>query len=116
VLEFDPNAARYQIDPDRLDLVEEFLKSPKGPHSSELQKVLNRLRWRGEPRRYCALVIEPGRLWMLGRLPAERNGSIERLVDKTFTSLADVEREVFCRRWEAVTERPLPKRLRDPTP
>jgi hypothetical protein len=116
MLEIDPSAAHYPIDPDRLDLVEEFRRAPKGPHSDELQKVLHRMRWRGEARRYCALVLEPGRKWMLGRLPAVRGQPIERFSDATFTSLADVEWEVFCRRWEAITGRALPIRLRDRAP
>jgi hypothetical protein len=113
MLEIDPSAAHYPIDPDRLDLVEEFRRAPKGPHGDELQKVLHRMRWSGEARRYCALVVEPGRKWMLGRLAARRGQPIEKFADRIFTSLADVEWEVFCRRWEGITGRTLPISLRD---
>jgi hypothetical protein len=113
MLAIDPSAARYPIDPARLDLVEEFRRAPKGAHSDELQKVLHRMRWAGEARRYCALVVEPGRKWMLGRLPATRGQPIERFTEMTFGSLADIEWEVFCRRWEAITGQALPTRLRD---
>ncbi len=34
----------YEIDPERNDLVEEFLDRPFGHHSGELQRVLNVLR------------------------------------------------------------------------
>jgi hypothetical protein len=113
MLEIDPAAAHYQIDPDRLDLVEEFRRAPRGPHSDELQKVLHRMRWAGEARRYCAVVVEPGRLWMLGRLPAQRGQPVEKFPDQVFVNPADVEQEVFCRRWEAITGRVLPTRLRN---
>ncbi len=108
MLENDPNAAHYPIDPDRLDLVEEFRRAPKGPHSDALQKVLHRMRWAGEARRYVLIVIEPGRRWMLGRLPERRGGQIERLADHVFTDPADAEWEVFRRRWQAITGRALP--------
>ena len=113
MLEIDPLAAHYPIDPDRLDLVEEFRRAPKGFHSDDLQKVLHRMRWSGEAQRYCAIVVEPGRKWMLGRLPAARGQPIEKVADRTFTSLADIEWEVFCRRWEAITGRALPGDLRN---
>ena len=112
MLEIDPAAAQYPIDPDRLDIVEEFRLAPRGPHSDELQKVLHRMRWRGEVRRYCALVVEPGRRWALGRLPDKRGQPVERLGDRTYTSLADIEWEVFCRRWEAITGRVPPTHSR----
>lgn len=108
MLENDPNAAHYPIDPDRLDLVEEFRRAPKGPHSDALQKVLHRMRWAGEARRYVLIVIEPGRRWMLGRLPERRGGQIESLADHVFTDPADAEWEVFRRRWQAITGRVLP--------
>lgn len=108
MLENDPNAAHYPIDPDRLDLVEEFRRAPKGLHSDALQKVLHRMRWAGEARRYVLVVIEPGRRWMLGRLPERRGGQVERLADHVFTDPADAEWEVFRRRWQAITGRVLP--------
>lgn len=113
MLEIDPAAARYPIDPDRLDLVEEFRRAPRGPHSDELQKVLHRMRWAGEARRYCAVVLEPGRRWVLGRLGARRGQPVETFPDQIFATTADIEWEVFCRRWEALTGRALPVELRN---
>jgi hypothetical protein len=40
MLEIDSAAAHYQIDAQRIDLVEEFRRAPGGPHSDELQRVL----------------------------------------------------------------------------
>ena len=34
----------YRIDPERLDLFEEFKAKPFGPYSHELERLLNRLR------------------------------------------------------------------------
>jgi hypothetical protein len=113
MLEIDPAAAHYEIDAQRLDLVEEFRRAPRGQHSDELQRVLHRMRWAGEKHRYCAVVVEPGRKWMLGRLPAQRGRSVERISDKVFFTTAEIEWEVFCRRWEALTGQPLPAALRN---
>jgi hypothetical protein len=113
MLEIDPAAAHYEIDAQRLDLVEEFGRAPRGPHSDELQKVLHRMRWAGEDLRYCVIVVEPGRKWMLGRLPAQRGRPVEKVSDKVFFTTAEIEWEVFCRRLEALTGQTLPAELRN---
>ena len=103
----DPAAAHYPIDPARLDLVEEFRRSPKGPHSPELQKVLHRMRWGGVAGRYVLITLEPGRRWMLGRLPERRGAPVERFANRIYTSAVDAEWDVFKVRWEALTGRRL---------
>lgn len=110
MLRSDPNAAHFPIDPERLDLVEEFLRTPRGPHSLELQLVLNRMRWSGAGRRHVVLTLEPGRRWMLARLPERRGQPLERLPNRVFGSIAEAERAVFVLRWEALTGRRLPDR------
>jgi hypothetical protein len=112
-------AAHYPIDPARLDLVEEFRQKPRGPHSEELQKILHRMRWQGDDDgggRYVLAVIEPGRRWMLARLPFERGRKVELLRNQVFTSIAAAEWAVFKLRWERITGTPLPDRLRNATP
>jgi hypothetical protein len=37
-------AAHWPVDPTRLDLVDEFRRKPRGPHSDALQKLLHRMR------------------------------------------------------------------------
>lgn len=103
----DPEAARWPVDPGRLDLVQEFRRRPRGPHGPELQKLVARLRWGPIAGRYVLLTLETGRRWMLARQRAERGEPLELLEDRVFTSLADAEWEVFRRRWEAATGRRL---------
>jgi hypothetical protein len=43
-----PEAAHWQVDTTRLDLVEEFRRKPRGPHGDDLQKLLHRMRWTGD--------------------------------------------------------------------
>ena len=101
-----PEAAHAPIDPARTDLVEEFRRNPRGPHGDALQRLLHRMRWAGDPDqpgRYVLLVQEPGRRWMLARLPRRRGAPVEPIPNQVFTSLADAEWEVFKRRWTALT-------------
>ena len=101
-----PEAAHYEVDPTRLDLVEEFRRQPRGPHGDELQKLLHRMRWAGDPEqggRFVLMVVEPGKRWMLGRLPRRRGAPIEPVANQVFTSLEAAEWEVFKRRWQALT-------------
>jgi hypothetical protein len=97
------------VDPDRLDLVEEFRRAPRGPHGGELQKLLHRMRWGGVGGRYVLVTLEPGRRWMLGRLPGRRGVPVEIFPNQVFTDLAAAEWEVFRLRWELLTGRSLPE-------
>jgi len=111
-----PSAAHWPVDPTRHDLVEEFRRNPRGPHGADLQKLLHRMRWAGDPEaggRYVLLVREPGRSWVLARLPAARGAPIEPIPNQVFTSLAAAEWEVFKRRWHALTGEVLPGSIED---
>ncbi len=103
MLRTDPHTAHYKVDPNRTDLVDEFRRAPKGPHSAELQKVLHRMRWSGEGGRFAVVPVDPGRVWMLCRLPERRGEPIETFKDTTFRSLAEAEWHVFKIRWQAIT-------------
>jgi hypothetical protein len=104
----DPEAAHWPVDPDRLDLVEEFRRAPRGPHGEELQKLLHRMRWSGVGGRYVLVTLEPGRRWVLGRLPGTRGTPVETWPNRVFIDLAEAEWEVFRIRWEALTGRRIP--------
>lgn len=101
----DPRAAHWPVDPGRLDLVEEFQRWPRGPHSDELQKLLHRMRWSGVGQRHVLIVLEPGRRWMLAQLPGRRGAPIRTFPNQVFTDLAEAERAVFLMRWDALTGR-----------
>ncbi|HWU65266.1 MAG TPA: hypothetical protein VN112_24860 [Ensifer sp.] len=107
----DPTTAHYQIDPDRLDLVEEFRRAPKGPYSPELQKVMHRMRWSGEGGRFALMPVVPGKTWMLTALPTKRGAPVVKFPDRIFTSLEDAEWAAFKMRWEAITGRKIPEEL-----
>lgn len=113
MLRTSPSTAQFEIDPSRLDLAQEFRKSPKGPHSAELQKIVHRMRWSGAGGRYCIVPVEPGRRWMLALLPEKRGGPIQTFPETSFTSINDAEWHVFKIRWQALTGSSLPEDLDD---
>lgn len=94
----------FTIDPRRTDVALEFKRRPFGPHSPELQAVLNVLR----SSRHCQNLLlvcvkpQPHEEWVLAE--KQPDGLPPRLFsDPVFTSLEDAEWHVFRMRWEAVT-------------
>ena len=67
----------FRIDPARVELAAEFKARPFGPHSGELQRVLNLMRSQGLPGRYALLTLVPHREWALIRLGTVRGGRFE---------------------------------------
>ena len=110
----DPAAAHWPFDPARLDLALEFRRQPRGPHSDALQKLLHRMRWRGDADqggRWVLVVVEPSRRWMLAQLPDRPGQPVRGLPNHVFTSLAEAEWEVFKRRWSVLAGTALPEEI-----
>lgn len=107
----DPAAAHYEIDPRRIDLAREFRAAPAGPHSDELRRVLHRMRWGAPGGRYVLVALEPGRRWMLARIPPHRGAPIETFPNLVFTDLAHAEWHMFRVRWHELTGQDLPEDL-----
>ncbi|CDZ47804.1 hypothetical protein [Neorhizobium galegae] len=104
----DPNAMRYVIDPNRLDLVDEFRTSPLGIHSPDLRALLAKMRWGRAQGRLVLVVLEAGKAWRLSRIPERRGDPMPFVDDRIFTSLAEAEWHVFKIRWQAMTGISLP--------
>ena len=84
----------YEIDTVRdLGLARIYRERPWGPHSPDLLRLLNRLRWEPMEARHVLVCLERHR-----RL----------LEDEVFTSRQEAEWAVFKRRWKRVTGRELP--------
>ena len=93
----------YEIDPARLDLVQEFRDNPDGPHSLELTLVVNRLRLMPVADRHILICTQREREWTLAKMPSKRGAKVELFKDRVFNSYDDAVREVFKLRWETVT-------------
>lgn len=92
------------IDPKRRDLVDAFMASPGGPHSPELQRMVNEMRFEPTMKgKYAVVCTKPHEEWTLAQLPGERGKPIRMHKDTVFTSIDDAERAIFKLRWEAHT-------------
>ena len=95
----------YEIDPTRTDLVAEFRKNPGGPYSPELTLVVNRLRLMPLADRHILVCTRRGREWILAKLSTQRGARLELYKDQVFNDYDEGAREVFRKRWKAVTGR-----------
>lgn len=94
----------YKIDPkvDR-EWVDEFRKRPIGPHSPQLQRVLNTLRGGALAGRYVLICTKPYREWVLAQHPGRRGKRFEILDEHRFSSREEAEWAVFRLRWKEHT-------------
>jgi hypothetical protein len=92
----------FTIDPRRTDLALEFKRRPFGPHSPELQAVLNVLRSARHCQNLLLVCTRPHEEWVLAE--KQPDGLPPRLFsDPVFGSLEEAEWHAFRLRWEAVT-------------
>ena len=97
-----------KIDPERGDLAREFRARPFGPHSAELQKVLNVMRWEDNEGKHVIVNTVPHEQWRIARLPARRGVELDFCDEAPFTDLAAAFWHVFRLRWKRHTGRWLP--------
>ena len=98
---------RRFIDPGRVDLARAFIDNPWGPHSAELQRVLNVMRAAPVAGKHVILMSGPYRRWSVARLTGVRGEAAERIEGLSFDNPEDAERAVFRLRWEEHTGQPL---------
>ena len=103
----DSVPVRQFIDPGRVDLAREFIGNPFGPHSAELQRVLNVMRAVPLAGKHVILMSGPYRRWSVARLTGVRAEAAERVGSLSFDNPEDAERAVFKLRWEEHTGQPL---------
>jgi len=93
----------FQIDPRRRELAIEFKARPFGPHSGELQRVLNLMRAQPLPGRYALVTVTAHREWALARLGHARGGKVEIVEGVRYRSPEAAEWDIFKRRWQELT-------------
>lgn len=92
----------YRIDPEvDLQVVAEFRAQPIGPHSPNLQRVLNTLRL-SKPR-LALLCTRPFAEYVLVEIEADRRRPLVVHWNTRFASREEGEWFVFKRRWLALT-------------
>lgn len=107
MLLYDSRIAIYRWDGRRMDLAAEYRKTPRGPYSLELQKILDRMRMTPLKGRFALIVLNPFRHWGLARLSGQRGVAPVPVDGVTYTSMAEAEWDIFKRRWEELTGLPV---------
>ena len=92
-----------EIDTTRKDLVDEFMANPGGPHSPELNLLVNRLRIMPFEDRHVIVCTVRGKESVLARVPPTRGAEVELLENQKFDDYYEAVKEVFRRRWHTVT-------------
>ena len=90
----------YKIQQHRIDLAREFKNKPLGPHSAELQKVLNVMRWQESQDKRTVVCLESGKRWCVGFLNTERLQPIEVDESMIFDNIEDCYWDIFRHRWK----------------
>ena len=99
----------HEIDPIAdLALARAYRDRPEGPHSPDLLRLLNRLRWEATDDRHVLVCLERHRRWVLGKLTGRRGAPVRLLEDQVFTSRREAEWAVFRKRWKKLTGHDLP--------
>ena len=100
-----PEMAQPRREPLRPDvgLAAEFRRAPAGPHSPELQRLLNVFRGPPLAGRHVLVCTKPHREWRLARLTGKPEAPVEILEHAVFTDPDEAEWTVFRLRWKAHT-------------
>lgn len=100
---FNSDDAIYPIDPQHIDLAEEFRANPSGPHSLELQNVLNRMRSGAIEGKWVLYPVSDAPTWVLAQIPKDRDEPLIIHDNLVFDNRAEAEWHVFKERWHEVT-------------
>jgi hypothetical protein len=89
-------------------LAGEFKAAPFGPHSADLQKTLQLLRWGHARGRTIIVCTKPYAEWRLGRMGPRRGMKVEVNDALVFTDYGAAVWACFRARWQEVTGKPCP--------
>jgi hypothetical protein len=81
-------------------LAEEYRKKPLGPHSFELQRLLNYFRSEPLEGKYVLVSTVERMSWQIGKLSGCRGAEVVMLPEYNFSDVAEAEWTVFKLRWE----------------
>jgi N,N-dimethylformamidase len=95
------------IDPERLDLVEEYHRQPFGPHSAELQRLLKILRWDRPEDRYIIVQPRVGGPWHVAKQTGLKGSPVMAVHGESYDRLDEAWCALFRKRWTTHTGRGL---------
>lgn len=80
------------------ELIAEHAAKPLGPHSDDLQRVMNYFRRQPQPGKYILVAIKPWEEYRIGTLSGQRGKVVKILGDATFASEEAGLHGIFLRR------------------
>jgi len=80
------------------ELIAEHAAKPLGPHSDDLQRVMNYFRRQPQPGKYILVAIKPWEEYRIGTLSGQRGKVVKILGDATFASEEEGLHGIFLRR------------------
>lgn len=93
----------FKFDRSRADLAAAYKENPLNPYpSSDLQKLLQRLRWGYARGRAIIVCTVPGKEWRLGSF-GERRGTAVTVGDTAYHRYEDALWACFRARWQEVS-------------
>ena len=91
------------IDPNRVDLAAEYKACPLGPHSPDLQRVLQLMCWIPATQRYIAAQTQTNGPWYLARTTGPKGSPLEIYTSQSFATETQANWAVFRKRWQLQT-------------
>ena len=80
------------------ELIAEHAAKPLGPHSDDLQRVMNYFRRQPQPGKYILVATRPWEEYRIGTLSGQRGKVVKILGDATFASEEEGLHGIFLRR------------------
>ena len=92
----------FRVDPTRLDLAREFKANMYGPHSGDLQRILNLFRSEPQEGQHVLIREAKGGPWALAQYDPT-HGVLPHRVGPVFATVEEAEWAVFKLRWKKFT-------------
>jgi hypothetical protein len=92
-----------EINAKHADLAREFKAAPFGPHSPELQKLLQLMHWGYARGRTIIVCTKPHVEWRLGRMGPKRGAPMILSEEKVFDNPKAAIWACFRKRWKEMT-------------
>ena len=80
------------------EVIAEHEAKPLGPHSDDLQRVMNYFRRQPQPGKYILVATKPWQEYRIGVLSGQRGKVVKILGDETFATEEDGLHGIFLRR------------------
>ncbi len=93
----------FKIDPTARHLAREFRETPRGPHSPDLQCVINLMRGVPIAGKHVVVLDKATGRYVVAQMTGRRGEPVVRHEEQSFATLDEAEWFIFRTRWHAHT-------------